>query len=651
MTQERIDRWCERGILALVLGILCFGPLANGAVGTLEFLIVQMLTVGVLGLWLVRVWCGAQRQFLWPLVCWPILGFAIYAIVRYCTADIEYVSRWELLRVLVYTALFFAVLNNLHRQENFRIVAYAVICVAVVLTFVAAWQFLSRSDKVPSLGAVLESWLFSHKNWYIDRIYISRGSGTYVNPNHMAGFLEMLLPLALVYTMVGRAKVVTKVFLGYAALAMLAGIGVSVSRGSWIATTVVLLVLFAILSIYRAQRLPALIMMFALVMGCTFFIAKTEYFQRRFRETFSKGLEQDTRVQVWDSTLQMWQDHFWIGVGPGHFDFRFREYRPEAIQLRPDRAHNEFLNLLADWGVIGTVLVCAALMCLFAGVVRAWKHVRRPENELADNHSNRFAFFLGTFLGLLAVLAHSLVDFNMQIPANAILVFCLAAMLSSQLRYATDRIWIQASLTLKAVLSLALLAFVIYGCGQGIRLAREYRWLTLAEAEAWRSMAQIGAYEKAFAIEPQNFETTCDIAEAFQTHSAQGGEDNAILATNAITWFERGMVLNPHDARNYAGAGWCWDWLALRQDELAGLHEVAERNYMKAEALDPKGYWTIRDIGYHFVQSGNYAAARTWYERSLKLQRHENVNSEFYYNFSSEKLAEAATNQFLLPIR
>jgi len=645
MTASRIDALCERGILLLVLVILCFGPLATGAVRTLEFLIIQALTLGVLSLWFVRMWWGEQRQWLWPPICWPVLAFAAYAVGRYLLADIEYVARWELLRVLVYTALFFAVLNNLHRAENLQIISYVVIGVALLLTFIAAWQFLARGDKVPSLGAVLESWFFDHKTWYIDRVYVTRASATYVNPNHLAGFLELLVPLALTYTMVGRGRALTKVFLGYAALAMVVGIGVSVSRGSWIATTVVLLLLFAILAIHNTHRVPSLVLMFLIITACTFFITKTEFFQQRFRDTFTKGIERDTRILLWDATVQMWRDHFWTGVGPGHFDFRFREYRPEEIQLRPDRAHNEFLNLLADWGVVGTALVGAVLGCLFVGVIRTWKHVRRPESDFSGNRSNRFAFFLGTFLGLLAVFAHSIVDFNMQIPANAILVFCLAALLSSQLRHATERVWVRAGVTLRAACSLAIVAFVAYGSMQGIRLAREYRWLTMAEAQTWRSMGQVAEYEKAYRIERMNFETTCAIGEAFQTHSAQGGEDNALLATNAITWFQRGMELNRFDQRNYAGAGWCWDWIALRQDELAGLHQVAERNLMQAETLDPKGYWTVKDVGYHFYQAGNYAAARAWFERSMRLRRDENP-SVALYDFCSRKLAESATNEF-----
>src|SRR5437870_12375698 len=106
MNRETMDRWCERGILALVLGILVFGPLATGAVRTLEFLIIQGLTLGVMLLWGVRFWLTPRPKLLWPPICWPVLAFCAYAIGRYLTADIEYAAREELVRVLIYTFLF-----------------------------------------------------------------------------------------------------------------------------------------------------------------------------------------------------------------------------------------------------------------------------------------------------------------------------------------------------------------------------------------------------------------------------------------------------------------------------------------------------------------------------------------------------------------
>src|SRR5262245_11252910 len=79
MSRELMDRICERSILALVLGILVFGPLAFGAVDQLPFLIVQGMTGLVLLFWVMRLWVNARFQFLWPPICWAVLAFAAYA--------------------------------------------------------------------------------------------------------------------------------------------------------------------------------------------------------------------------------------------------------------------------------------------------------------------------------------------------------------------------------------------------------------------------------------------------------------------------------------------------------------------------------------------------------------------------------------------
>src|SRR5690349_19250210 len=98
MNRETLDRWCERGILGLVLGILVFSPLAFGAARLQEFLVVQLLTLGALLLWLARVWLNERPKFLLPPLSWVVLAFTGYAVGRYLTCDVEYVGRQELLR-------------------------------------------------------------------------------------------------------------------------------------------------------------------------------------------------------------------------------------------------------------------------------------------------------------------------------------------------------------------------------------------------------------------------------------------------------------------------------------------------------------------------------------------------------------------------
>src|SRR5882762_9770598 len=107
MSGDVLDIWCGRGILGLALCILVFGPLAMGAVDAPAFLSIQGLTLGVLLLWGARFWLTPRPQLLWPPICWAVAAFALYAIARYLTSDIEYVARQELIRVLVYAFLFF----------------------------------------------------------------------------------------------------------------------------------------------------------------------------------------------------------------------------------------------------------------------------------------------------------------------------------------------------------------------------------------------------------------------------------------------------------------------------------------------------------------------------------------------------------------
>ncbi|MBI2949346.1 MAG: hypothetical protein HYY23_17025, partial [Verrucomicrobia bacterium] len=241
------DRWCEKGILGLTLVILVFGPLAAGAVGALEFLALQALTLGVIVLWLARIWIQENYRLLWPPICWCVLAFTAYAIVRYGQADIEYAARTELIRVLLYAFLFLAVLNNLHRQESTQLIMFVLVFCGMAISLYAVYQFFTHTEYVWHL---LEPELKPEQ-------YLKRASGTFINPNNLAGFLEMLVPLGLAGTLKGRYAHTTRIFLGYASLVMLAGIGVTVSRGGWIAAGAALTVLFAILVCYRDSRLPA----------------------------------------------------------------------------------------------------------------------------------------------------------------------------------------------------------------------------------------------------------------------------------------------------------------------------------------------------------------------------------------------------------
>jgi hypothetical protein len=347
------------------------------------------------------------------------------------------------------------------------------------------------------------------------------------------------------------------------------------------------------------------------------------------------------RPGIWTAAEQMWRDHFWWGVGPAHYNCRFREYRPESVQMSPDRAHNDYLNLLADWGAAGGIIVLAGMVTFGAGLRKTWKYVRPAENDFGRGMSNRFAFFLGASAGLFALAVHSVVDFNLHIPANAILGVTLLALLSSNLRFATERHWLGARLPVKMLATLVLVAGVAYlGC-QGWRRGQEAVWLARAEQSPVYSPAQAANLKKAFAVELMNFETAYNIGECFRTQSFDGGQNYEDLAKTAMQWYARGMKLNPHDGYNYLRYGMCLDWLEK--------HDEAGPYFNRADALDPNSYYTAANIGWHYVQAGNYAAARPWLKRSLRLHWQQNGPAASYLEITERKLIEKASGQNVLP--
>jgi O-antigen ligase len=628
MNRESLDCWCERGILALVLGVLVFSPVAMGAARLQEFLVVQFLTLLALLLWVVRVWVCERPKFLLPPMSWAALTFSGYAIARYFGADVEYVAREEVLRVLVYTSLFFLVLNNLHRQESTQIIGFTMFAVATAVSFYALYQFVTKSDLV-----------FGYHT-----SYKGRGSGTFVCPNHLGGFLEMLLPLALAYAFVGRGKPLTKIIIGYTALVMVMGIAVTVSRGTAIAAGFGLAFMAVLLLMQRPFRIHGLILLAGLFLGGFLAAINSNFFQQRFKLALSPDrLDLNIRMDMWDSAYRMWRDKPWLGVGPAHFDELFRIYRPADVQLQADRVHNDYLNTLTDWGIAGSAIIVIALGMLTVGVIKVWRHVQRADRAFSSNTSDKFAFVLGASCGVIAILLHSLVDFNMHIPANAILAVTLMALLTSHWRFATERYWVSAQAVGKIVASALLIGMITILGWQQARLTHELYWLRQARKAPDNSLERAALLEKAYAAESNNGETAQTIGEIYSVFCFEGKDDYQTHADKAIQWFKRGVANNPHNSRNYLRWGIVLDFLLL--------HKEAEPLFTRADELDPNGYYTCAYIGRHFLESGQLAAARPWLERSRLLWKPENIVAESNLRIANERLLEAAGDPLIHKLR
>ena len=630
MNGETTDRFFESGILALVLAILVFAPLAMGAVAPALFLVVQALIIAVMLLWALRIVVTPKIKLYWPPLCWPVLIFALYAIARYFTAPIEYVARFEVIQTLLYAFLFFAIVNNITSRESTPIVCLTLVFLATGIACYGIWQFLTHSSRV----------------WNEFSPYVRRATGTYISPNNFSCLLEMTMPLALAFLLAGRVKPFTRVWLCYALLAMAAALAKSFSRGGWVAAAAGIVAVLGILICHPKHRLAAVIMIVALAAGGGFFIANylsrtLSYIQRVESIENSNSVDLEYRREMWKAADRMWADNFWIGVGPAHYDYRFGQYRPENVQARPDRAHNDYLNLLADWGTIGGIIVAAGMVVFTVGLIQTAKAIWPDKSEPGRGMSDRFAFFVGASAALLALAIHSIIDFNLHIPANALIGLSLLALLTVQWRFATPGRKFEAGAIARVLVVLVLAAGIACFGYWGYRRGVEASWQARASNHnlPWLDRARL--LEHAFAAEPTDFQVAYDIAELHRQQSFLGNEDSESQAHTAMQWYSRGMKLNPFDAYNWLGYGICQDWL--------DQHDQAQSSFDQAQALDPNNYFIADWVAWHYVQAGDYPAARVCLERAIRLEPDVNPMAYNYWDIVQNKLIQQASGRPGLP--
>jgi len=612
--RDQVDAFCEKGVLFTVLAMLFFGVVFTGAARDWQFLVLLGLGLVLIGFWLARIWLRRQYRFLCAPIGLFVVAFTGYAIWRYTWVDIEYLARLELLQIILYAVLFFAVLDNLSSQENIQILLFALIGLAVLNAFYAVFQYFTDSQRVL---------------WYYKPLtYRGRGSGTYICPNHLAGFLEMMLPVALAYTVLGRHKPLPKVFLGYAAVAMVAGLGVTISRGGYLSAGLSLFLFFVVLLWNRTYRLPAIAILVVMLAAGSFFGFKTWQSQKRFADLQQHNM----RLKYWGPAVELWKQNFWFGVGAGHYDWRFRPWRFWKLQGRPMYVHNDYLNTVTEYGATGGLLALGALGALGWGVLRSWKFVRRT-NEISSKPSNRQAVVLGCSIGMLALVFHSVTDFNLHIPGNAMVAVVLMGILSTHWRFATEKLWVNPGVIGKFAGSLALLAAAGYLGWNLSRLAPQEYWLAKYKGGGTFD-EQVGWLEKSHQAEPKNSTVTIELGELLRKKGWEGKDGWQKWVKDSMPWFEKGISLNRWNPYNYMNLGMCQHWLKDRAK--------AAEYFETALQLDPKSYYMLAMFGWHLVQIGDWAGARKYFQESYSYYWDDNPIAKQYLELVDRRLAEQA---------
>lgn len=387
-------------------------------------------------LWLLLIWLLYLAFMLLPLpLSWRSLLSPESAAI-YQQAGID---GWAALSVYPYAgfmywmksaayALFFAlILLLVNTKQRLVLLAYTLVFSGLLQAFYGSMMTLSG----------LEYGFFVRKE-----AYIGYATGTFVNRNHLAGYLEMILAIGIGLMMAAATStdrinswrhqvrslikllLSPKLLLRLALAIMVIALVLSRSRmgntaffSSMLVAGMIFLLMFrlqysSVREMFSRRETRATVILLSSLMVIDLFIVGAWFGVEKVmaRIEQSSVTHDADRVEVSINTIRLWKDYPLVGSGGGSFHAVYPRYRPNTIGAYYDHAHEDYLEIGSETGIVGIGILGSALLISLLAALAALYRRRDPLMR---------GMAFASVMGVIALLLHSTVDFNLQIPANA----------------------------------------------------------------------------------------------------------------------------------------------------------------------------------------------------------------------------------------
>ena len=411
--------------LCLLLLMAAFGVIEVLIGGTrMVFSLPAYGILGVLGVLAIFLLRSARPAPSTACVVAAVLFFT-YVLARAVLSPVPYIARSDIYSVLGGLVVYFFVACILTRSKQRMFFALFLLLFGIAHAFIGALQFRDETNFMPI------SWLQRYD-------YGTRASGFYVCPNHLAGFVEVVAVLGLSIVCWSRWPVWSKLLLGYGVAISYVALVLTGSRGGYLSTGASLLV-FLFLSLVVLRRTSGGLfwkiggagLLASIVVGAAivYMVSKSDFLTSRAQNTFETT---NMRLDLWQSALEQWNLNPIFGTGSGTYLFYGRLFRTDRVQLDPVFVHNDYVHLLAEYGLMG-----AGGLVLFLGA-HLWRggySFRRlgPKRVAMSPRvlSNALALNIGALAAVGSYVVHSVVDFNLHIPANLLLMAFVFGLLAN----------------------------------------------------------------------------------------------------------------------------------------------------------------------------------------------------------------------------
>lgn len=430
--------FADSAVFVLLLAVPIFANLSFGAVSSGSFTFVALLTLLIPVFWLVDTFRGGRLKMELDLTQAVILGLILLGIFQLLplvsaqvpkgvidvpvSASISFdpnSTRLAVSRLFIFLVYFSAALAFLNSVKRVKKTVVVLLVFGSLMSFFAILQFLSDPGAIYGIEPAAQA----------------RPFGTYVNQHHFASFLVMIFSVGLAQLAGGGTKRDKLVFFAIAVVICGSGVIFTGSRGAFLSLVSVLAfqaTAFLILNRKEKRRgrsrggvlanpyvlVGSMVGLFLLLIIAAVWAGGEEGLMRGAAMQESSADFSTGRIHFWTVALRVFAAHPLAGAGLESFGNSYTLYDTGNGLYRVYFAHNEYLQMLADGGLIGLGLVLLFIYALFRGALRnIW--------ETRDLFARSAA--VGALGACFGVMVHSIVDFPLRTNANAFFFLLLAA--------------------------------------------------------------------------------------------------------------------------------------------------------------------------------------------------------------------------------
>ncbi|MFZ0738935.1 MAG: O-antigen ligase family protein [Candidatus Acidiferrales bacterium] len=385
--------------------LITFAVAAHGVVEVWSESIFEIGAAVLFLTWGITATRSKDSKIYWSDLNWPIAAFFVWAILQLALRITIYpfLTWTALLRWGACYMIFFVASQVFRNRGELRALTWFL----VLLGFTVA------------LEGIIQHFTSNGKIYWVRELQLGGELfGPYVNRNHFAGLMELLIPIGLAFLVFRGVRRDLVPLTGLFTLVPVGALVLSASRAGVLAFILEVVLLVAIFGVRKTGKIrlgPAVMFLLVLV-GLIGWLGAGQMYER-FTTKHASELPFTRRMSMAKGAARVFLAHPLTGTGLGTLVVAFPRYETDYDGKLVDHAHNDYLEAFAELGLPGAIFGLAFLWILASQGFAALE----PE----QSHFST-AYHAAALVACFGLLIHSFVDFNLHIPSNA-LIFLLQA--------------------------------------------------------------------------------------------------------------------------------------------------------------------------------------------------------------------------------